>query len=205
MHPSSDPTTASPPTEAGDIPFPGDAPRWPKAVGITSIIVGSFWLLCGGCGIAYFAMIPWFSKMAEQQIGGPMPAVMYPPLVQYVLMAAGMLLDVLLIFAGVLTLSRNPAGRTLHLAYGVLGVITTIAGGAVGVWQTLRIDAYFKQNPGDPWASQNNMMLSLIMVAVLTLIGVAWPLFCLVWFGAVKRTPESMTGGGPPPATLGSV
>jgi hypothetical protein len=193
----------SPPIDPGELM--AEPPKWPKAVGITSIIVGSFWLLCGGCGIAYFAMIPWFAQMGEQQMGGPMPAVMYPHVVQYIIMAAGMLLDVLLIFAGVFTLSRNPTGRTLHLAYGAIATLTTLAGAIVGVWQALRIDAYFKQNPGDPWGTQNNTMLTFIMVVCFTLVGLAWPLFCLVWFGAVKRTPESMSGGGAGTPALGSI
>ncbi len=193
--------TDAPPTEPGELLLPGDAPRWPRVVGIISIVWGSLGLLCAGCGIVYFGvMMPRFSQMAEEQMGGPMPAVMMPPLGQYVMMALGTVLAVVLVVAGSLTAARNPLGRVLHLAYGAVGVLLSLVGSAIGVQQQLAIAEYFRQNPTDPWAKQNNPTVGFVMVAVMALLGLAWPGFCLIWFGLVKRTAESLTGGAPAPA-----
>lgn len=35
----------------------------------------------------------------------------------------------------------------------------------------------------------------MVGLAIGLFIGLAWPVFCLIWFGFVKTKPEQMTGG----------
>jgi hypothetical protein len=177
-------------------PGTGEQPAWPKAVGITSIVWGSFWLLCGGCGLAWFGFQGQFMKMAEQSIGEPFPAVLSPPPMQLVVMAFGLLLSGLLILAGVLTLGRKPAGRPLHLAYAGLSFISLVASVIVGVQQIGLTAQWVRDNPTSKWAAQIKPELSMVMMIVFTILAALWPLFCVVWFGFMRRDPS--TGARPP-------
>ncbi|MCW5777387.1 MAG: hypothetical protein KIS87_13200 [Phycisphaeraceae bacterium] len=174
-----------------------DAPKWPKVVGIISICWAGLGLFCTGCGLA---MIPFWSQMMEPTLeGAPLPPTMVMGPLDWALGAIGLGLTFVLLFAGIATAGRKPVGRTLHLAYGVAALPIV----AVNIWNALEKNAAMAQ-----WAADypNNPMAQgqtgpgaafgvAISVAMILLFGLAWPVFCLVWFGLVKRTPESMTAG----------
>lgn len=187
----------TPPTDIGDIALPPEPPSWPKVVGIISIVVGAlFGLGCNACGLAgtlggsaMMSMVPpeqRASMQAQMAAAGPAQIAVY---------AGGMLIGVLLIIAGIFTIQRKPLGRILHLAYGALAVLLTIIGAAVG-WSGMQAQmAAMKADPNlaqQAAAMQGGMYIGLAFGVCL---GLAYPIFCIVWFGAIKRTHRDMTGG----------
>lgn len=191
-----------PPIEPGDLEdaLMAEAPAWPKVVGITSIVWASFWLLCGGCGIGMMFFSKQFLKMAEAQMGGPPPAVMLPTPLMMGLGVVGVVWTFVLLVAGITTASRRPVGRTLHLVYAVGSIIFSGVSTVVNVQNQAVMNAWAAANPADPWAAKHNPTMGYVMLGIMVVVGIGWPIFCLVWFGLVKRTAESMTGGVDEPA-----
>ncbi len=174
-----------------------EAPRWPKAVGIVSIAWAGLGLFCGGCGLA---TIPFQSQMVESMLeGAPLPPSMVMGPLDWALAAIGIGLTFVLLFAGITTLGRKPVGRTLHLVYAVASLPLV----AVNIWNALEKNAAMAQwaadYPNNPMAQSQSgpgaAFGAVIAVGMILFFGLLWPGFCLVWFGFVKRTPESMTGG----------
>jgi MFS family permease len=196
----SDMDPGTPPTELPpDFELPDEPPRWPKVVGVTSIIFGALSLTCGGMGLVMMGLMPVLMKAVADQMG-PMPDAMKPNAAMMVAGVIGLGVAVLLIIAGIVTVQRKPAGRRLHLVYAVLGIASTF----VGLYLQLRHQAGFQQwaaqNPDNLWAQQGGGVWQLIGLAFSIFLGFGWPLFCLIWFGLVKTRAEHMTGGEPEPA-----
>jgi hypothetical protein len=172
-----------------------EVPQWPKVVGILSIVWASLGMTCGLCGIAGLVAAP---MMMPPEAAKDLPPTMHMGIGQAVHMFAGISHGVLLLVAGILTLRRSMTGRMLHLIYGLTSFVLL----AFGVWLNLKLQAETKdwavQNPDNPMAkamSQPGSELgNTIAVGAMIVFGTIWPLFCLVWFGLVKRTNESMTG-----------
>lgn len=185
----------APPTTAGDIMTEPDLPKWPKVIGIISIVLAGLGLGCGGCGVAMLmGGSSFFMKMAEQQMG-PIPAVMLPTLGQKVQGCLGVAWAVILLVAGIQTVRRRYAGRLLHLVYG-LGTIPLFVWGVKLQLDTMAaIGQWSQANPGNPWAQQQSPMGQWIGLAIAVILSLPWPLFCIAWFGFIKRKPEDFTGG----------
>lgn len=172
-----------------------EPPGWPKAVGITSIVIGAILVGCAGCGVigSIFgqAMVP-----PEMQNQMP-PSQISPGMMIH--LSAGVVADIILIVAGGMTLGRKIAGRHLHLAYAGFAIVLF----GIGVWLQLQQQAVMQQwasqNPDNPTAkAMQGPMGSIGLVigfAIGGLFGLVYPLFLIIWFGFVKRTQESMTGG----------
>lgn len=168
----------------------GELPGWPPVVGITSICWGVLGLLCNGCGVAsplLIGMVPQNPQM------GPMPDIMKPGIGQVSLAGIGLAMSVLLIIAGVATLQRQFAGRMLHLAWAGINLVLTVVGVAIAIKTINDQMAWKAANPDNLWAKQMNPFFSYIGIAIAVLLGGAWPVFCLVWFGLIKKTAESFT------------
>ncbi len=172
-----------------------DEITWPKTMGIASIVWSVIGMGCIGCG---FAGIFMQNAGGQGPPGfGPMPDVMKQPPSTLILMGLGVPVSVLLLVAGIMLVRRNYTARALHIVYAVLGLINTAASTFLGFQHQLRILAWAKENPDDKWGQMMATGPWLVMGTVVGLvIGATWPLFCLVWFGMVKRTRESMTGKG---------
>lgn len=170
--------------------FEGDdllePPRWPKVIGTFSIVWGALGLACGGCMFGMGLMMPSLVKSLEAQ-QGPMPDIMKPTMAQFVVGGAGLIVPVLLIIAGVMTVARKRVGCTLHLVYSALGLLSTIAYTAISLPRQAQLAEWVRQNPTDPWAKQANPSVGWAVFAIMTLISLAYPVFCIIWFGAVKR------------------
>jgi hypothetical protein len=189
---------ATPPTTF-DPNAPGlfvDGPKWPKAVGILSIVFGALSLLCVG-GTA--AMIPFSSQMISPMLNGdPMPpnAVMTPS--KYALIGVALALSVFLLVAGVQLLRRRYASRMMHLIYGLVSVPVVFWSTWVQLADLEATKQWAQQYPGNQYAQSLSMPGQDIAQAVGPIIGVviglAWPLFCLIWFGLVKTTRAKMLG-----------
>ncbi|MCC6677450.1 MAG: hypothetical protein IT436_09925 [Phycisphaerales bacterium] len=172
--------------------FEGDEllepPQWPKVVGTISVVWASLGLMCGLCGVANPLIKSYLTtpEMAAQQ---PPPAPITPLMLAS--QGAGILNTVLLLTAGIMLLARKPVAKTLHLAYAVIS-LPLFALGAYQIFQEqARIMEWARQNPDTPsgkflaGGAGNTMFLMIFIFA--TVLGLAYPVFCLIWFGAVKR------------------
>lgn len=170
--------------------------RWPKAVGLISTIWAGLGLMCGFCGVGYMMFMGKILAGAEQQFG-PAPDVVKPSSAQIIVGAVGMVSPIILLIAGIATLRRRPAGRMLHLVYALVAIVLGSAGTFIGVRQQMTIMQWAKDNPHDKWVTQGGVgsPFGLIILAVVLLMTFAWPLFCMIWFGAVKRDTKDLDGG----------
>lgn len=169
------------------IELPPDPPMWPKVIGILSIVFGSLGLVCIGCGGVGLIMQVAFAAQSEEAMGGPMPDAMKVPMAQIAMMPIGAILAALLLIAGIMLLKRNHAARMLHLVYSVINIITTIASTIVGIQQIGRLEAWIQDNPDSKWAQMAKPEMQLPILIGTVALSIAYPLFCLVWFGLVKR------------------
>lgn len=180
--------------------LPDEPPKWPGIVGVISIVWASLGLLCGICGLASpLIMQAAFAQAASSQMG-PMPDVMKPGLPQMAHGVVSLLWTVLLLVAGIMLTLRKPAARPLHLLYAVGSIILTIVGTVVGVMAQRAIHEWAANNPDNEWAkqiAQQPAAAAYIGIGFAVVLGLAWPVFCLIWFGAVKRTPRDITGAAP--------
>ncbi|MCL4743011.1 MAG: hypothetical protein KJZ54_12500 [Phycisphaerales bacterium] len=174
-----------------------EAPRWPKVVGTISIVWACMGLTCAGCG---FAVMPFQAQFMEPMLeGAPLPPTMVMGPLDWALAGIGLALTLVLLFAGVTTVGRKSVGRALHLAYAVASIPLV----GVNIWNVLDKNAAMAQwaadYPNSPMAQGQTgpgaAIGMAISVAMILLFGLAWPVFCLIWFGLVKRSAESMTGG----------
>lgn len=182
---------------SGDFSMPAEPPSWPKVVGIISIVWGSLGVLCNICGVIGQASGNFLMTMVPPEQQEAMKAQMAAGgIAQIALYVVSALVSILLIVAGVTTLKRQATGRMLHLAYGAIGIVLTIAGTFIALKGIDAQIAAMSNNPNTPpQALAGAKMGSYFGMAFGVCIGLAYPLFCLIWFGAIKRTHKDMTGG----------
>ncbi len=171
-----------------------EPPGWPKAVGITSIVLGAIFVGCIGCSIV--GGVIGQSFMPPEMQADPPPSGITP--LSMVAFAIGVVCDVVLIIAGAMTVSRRIVGRYLHLLYSAL----TILAFPLTVWLQMdhnaAMQAYMSRHP--EMAKMPGMSFStgptalIVGIAIAAVIGLSYPLFLLIWFGLVKKTQQSMTG-----------
>jgi len=191
-------TPSAPPTHA-EVAFRPDPPAWPKVIGIVSIVLSSLGIGCTGCMGVWLAIMPSFMKGAEEKMG-PMPSVIQPQPIALVFMAMGALWAFMQLAAGVTTVRRKPVGRPLHLVH-ALGALVLTTIGLYFQWQQQQaIQEWIRTNQGTQWAQalSGNKMGSIIGFAFGAALGYGWPVFCLIWFGLLKKRPEQ---GWIPPET----
>ncbi len=171
-------------------------PVWPKVIGILSIVFG---LLAVLFGVAAVALMPVWGGMLKSQLNGaPLPPTMRLSPLLIGVTAFGALVNLLLVVAGFVLIARKPAGRTLHLAYALLGVASTFVGvlfqlqnqAALRSWASNYPDNEFIQRMAGS-SQGTSQIIGLVAGLALSL---AWPVFCIIWFGMVKRDPDSMLG-----------
>lgn len=179
--------------------LPDEPPKWPGAVGVISIVWAALGIVCGGCGVLSPVIMKTFLAQAEQQFG-PMPDVMKPGALQVVLAGVSLAWAFLLLAAGIMLALRKPAARPLHLLYAVGSVILTVISTILGVMAQLALREWVQNNPDNQWAqqaAQQPPIAAYATIAFSVVLGLAWPVFCLIWFGAVKRSARDITGGAP--------
>lgn len=181
-----------------DVELFAPLPVWPKVVGILSIVWGSLGLVCGGLGsLLTPLMSSWMTKAAQ---GYPLPPTMAFGPVEFVFAAARALVGGLLLLAGIMLVSRNATARPLHLFYALVAMCLVATGSVWAFIKNGQMAQYVADYPDSPLAMGHNAAISLILLVVAVLVAMVWPLFCLIWFGLVKRRPEDMTGTALPPA-----
>lgn len=178
-----------------DLPEPQ---RWPKPVGIISIVLGAVGLTCVGCGVFGTLMPVMFVEMMERQYPDGMPPQMSTLNVPVIgSMAFGALLDVLLLVAGISLVMRRAAARPLHLAYAVLGLVSFAIGTYVQVQYQVQLTEWCKQNPATKFAQMQQAtgwIGQVIGWTVGIVFGLTWPVFCLIWFGFIKKASDITQG-----------
>jgi|GEM_PF-1476962 len=192
----------SPPTEP-NLDLPPERPKWPLVIGWLSVSWAViFGFCCMGVGAAGIAMVPMSAKAMQDQ--NPGMDVTLPPHVQLgpamiTLLGTGVALSLLLLVAGILTITRKPAGRKAHIAYGVLSIISVIGSTIYQVMQVPVLRAFRAEHPGNPFAAQSPLgegadYLGAVMGFV---IGMVFPAFILIWFLVSKRGRGPMDVDGP--------
>lgn len=175
-----------------------DIPQWPKVVGIISIVLASL----GGC-----CLVGQIVRLALQGagVGGQervpeelqkqLDAISMGP-ASMIAMGLGAVAVAVLMTAGITTVGRKSVGRVLHLVYGGIGIVNVTLSMYISSQIYSRFADYIQQNPSSDLAKAGGLILGVtkISMGIGVLIGGAYPLFTLIWFGLVKRTHESMTG-----------
>lgn len=164
--------------------------KWPTVVGVVSIVWGGLGLLCGVCGGVMMLMPSMMIGMVPEEqraeVERQMAANAAWP-IEYILLAFSVLLTVLLLVAGIMLVKRNPGARPMFLAYGAAGVLLSLC--QVGV-QYVKIPQAVKASVpagATDEAIRQATFMGYAMAALMILLGMAWPAFCLIWFGLVKR------------------
>lgn len=168
----------------------GPPPAWPKVIGLISTIWGGLGMLCGVCGMGALLMQPSLLKMAEKGMGGPPPDVMLASPAQKIVGLASLIPTALLLAGGITTLRRSASGRFTHIAYALLSVPIAAYSFWLAVQQNMALEAWIRDNSGDKWAASAKPGLGIVIAGFFTLVGVAYALFCLVWFGPMGKKPE---------------
>ncbi len=182
---------------------------WPKVVGIISIVWASLGLICNGCTAVSALLQPMIAGMmppeAQQQMQQQMAG--QSPIFNIVMGVIGLIMSVLLLYAGIQTMRYQWKGRMLHLAWAALSVLLGIGGSVVGYgMMKQQLAAQMQQMQSDPnTAAQAQQMQGGIEAfaygafGCTVLFSLAYPVFILIWFGLIKKRPEDM---GPPPQEL---
>lgn len=177
----------------------GRVPVWPKVIGIISISWGTLGLCCAGLGAFGFWMMGVAASQAASDPKAAMPDVYANvPVAMWAQIGIGVLMALFLLVSGILLVMRSYPARMMHLVYGVLGVLTAAWGVFLQLQMQEQVDAWCAANP-DTMFAQNNASAGAITkylgVGIGLVFGMGYPIFCLIWFGLVKKTRESMTGG----------
>lgn len=187
--------SVDPTIDAGDTDLSAlEPPLWPKVVGAVSLAWGLISLTCAGCGLVTPVIVATF--LPPEMMNPPPPFARMSP--EMVLSAAmGAVVAIVLLAAGAATLGRKRAGRTLHLVYTVLALVSVAIGILVQFRMQAQIAQFVQQNPDHPMAQQMGAgggMGQWLGVAFGVVIGLAYPVFCLVWFGFMGRKPDERIG-----------
>lgn len=171
-----------------------EPPRWPKVVGIISIVLGALYIGCIGCAVV--GGVIGQSMMPPQMQQNPPPNGMTP--LAMLSMGLSSLGSVALIIAGGMTLGRRIVGRYIHLAYVAYTLLVFPMGILVQIQNRAAMQVWLQNNPEMaklPGMSVSTGPLGLIIsISVSVIFGLTYPLFLAIWFGFVKRTQASMTG-----------
>ena len=201
--PGEDDVFVAPPTERDEFDDVREPPKWPKVVGIISIVWGTLSMLCTGGGTAMSALSG--RLIQSSGISGPLPPMLTsPPVTVYISAALSLALSLFLIVAGAVTASRKPTGRTLHLVYAVVALLVAVWATSLQLGIQNDLAEWLRQHPDSDYTKMTQTGATAIGTAIGIafglVIGFTWPIFTLIWFGAVKTKPEQMTGGVAAPA-----
>lgn len=172
-----------------------EKPVWPKVIGIISIIFGALGVICGGLSLASMFVMPGMMASANFE-GGTPPVFPYapPPISLTILAVAGVLWAIVLLGAGIMTASRKPAGRPAHLIWAVGTILLSLPSFYMQIQMQNEVARWMRDNP-DAMLAQQGSAGSVIGMAVGALMTFSWPLFVIIWFGAVKRRNEDLAVG----------
>jgi len=184
-------------THETDMPFV-PPPKWPKVIGVISIVLAGLGLVCGGFSAVGALMLP---KIMEGPLDGdPLPPTMQFGMIDYAVMGIGTILTVVLLFAGIMLVGRRPVARPMHLVYAVCSMPLTLINmvrqfdkqGAMAQWAQDYPDNPIAQ--GVNQGGQGQAIGEAVGLVIGLGLGLGIPLFYFVWFAAIKTKPEQITG-----------
>ena len=168
----------SPPqmTPPGETQPPQEAPSkraaWPTAIGVISIVWASLGLICTPLSMLGNKFNPEAKEMQDK----------FPDWYITYLTAgslAGIALAILLLVAGICLLKRVRAARRLHVTYAGVSMVLAVVG------LVIVITVLF------PSLRESDMSKAAVIGGIAggiigTAVGMAWPIFLLVWFSLRK-------------------
>lgn len=183
-----DPPPMSAPTEPQEDldDFDDRRSTWPNVIGITSIIFGSFGVLCNCAGV--FA--PWaMGMLLQSQQGGTQDAGMEAAAHAYdvhaVLLIASSVIAVfvaiLLLVGGIMLVRRSEKSRTVHLAWAGLKICLALCLVALGLVVANTQYEYLMQNATQADADQARIG-AYVSAGIQIVWLLVWPVFTLIWF-----------------------
>lgn len=178
-----------------------EPPKWPVTIGVLGCIWGGLTLLYNGCcqvggTLAGKMMMGAMPPEAQDQMKAQMDLV--GP-IDYVFMVALTGVAVLLLVSAIMLLRRKPIAAKFHIAYGVIAGAVLLAHIAWGISRADDIANMMKQNAAsqanNPMAGLASMgeTMMIVMTVIMGLLRLAYPVFCLIWFGVVKKNADMGT------------
>jgi hypothetical protein len=173
-----------------DFVVPQREPTWPKVIGIISIVIGSLGLLCNCFGLVALPMTSQMLEVMPGMQGQTPPPDALPGPASYVVAAMSLLGSALLLTAGILLLKRSALSKPLHLAYAGIAIPMTIIAIMLQLTQQAALTQWMKDMGQSMPAGQG--IGQVIGVVVGSVVSLAYPIFLLVWFGAMgKKVPQA--------------
>ncbi len=190
----------APPTDRGEFVDDFVEPaKWPKVIGIISIVWGGLGLLCGGLGTAWMGVGPrMMQSAAANSAGGMPPVVLTVNTGLLVLTIVSTLWTILLITAGSMCVARKPATRVTHLVWAAGAIVLTAIGTKMNLDMQAEIAQWVRDNPDADFSKQQaaaGALGNMVGLAVGLFFGLAWPIFTLIWFGVIKTKADQITAG----------
>ena len=174
-------------------------PKWPEVIGIISIVLAGLGLTCGGIGIIWQGFVaPGFMEQALD--GDPFPDAMRLNGVDYTIGGAGLVLSLVLLFAGIACVTHRPVARIMHLVYAGCSIPLNIGSYLNQMAKAESMQQWAQDYPNNPISQSmdpSNPMAAIgqiVGLVLFMLLGLGIPLFYLIWFGLLKTKPEQMTG-----------
>ncbi len=170
--------------------FTPPPPKWPIVIGVITAVLSVGTLGSIGLGLVMRFALGGGSFPMMGQAGGAMRLFTGPYwMIEVGLYAASLVGSLVSLMAGLQTVQRRASGRTLHLwgtAIVLAGVVATSAVNFAGMNPALARMG----NVAQPMPFWVNSLLALV-------IGSAYPVFLLIWFGPMRRSPDQGAAGGP--------
>jgi hypothetical protein len=173
----------------GGAPLPQEPARWPTPIGVLGIIFASLGLIGGVCGLAWPAILPWYVDQMKNSWNVPQSQIdlmlaSQPPTVWYLLSASiGLVFSILLMIGSIRLLRRRASGAKLVKAWAWITI----------VWVPLNIVISMMLAPGlpagsqpDPTMQQQQQVGMYFTIGCMAILGLAWPVFCVIWFARPK-------------------
>jgi hypothetical protein len=158
-------------------PYPQRPPSWPKVIGIISIVFAGLGLICTPIGLATREAAG--PAGAEAMEGAPPWYATY----QTASALAGIVVAAILLVAGILLCKRRPAGRTMHITYAILNIV-------VAVGNVIAAASAVGQMDSGPAGAAPFKGVFIGGIVIGLVIGLAYPIFILVWFTRPKVRDE---------------
>lgn len=174
-------------------------PTWPTFIGVVGCVWGGLTLLYNGCcqvGGSLLGKVAMGAMPPEMQDQMKAQMAMIGP-VDIVFMLVLTCISALLLVSAILLLRRKPIAAKFHLAYGAFAVVVLLAHIGWGVYRSGQIAQMMQQNmaasggnnPMGGFANMSETMM-IVMTIVMGVIRLIYPVFCLIWFGVVKKNAD---------------